>query len=259
MLAVENITFAYGARHIFDGLSLGFEPGCFHGIIGPNGSGKSTLVDLLCGHARPARGTVRLDGRPLAAYSRKSLARRIALVPQAMRLDFPYTCAEVVMMGRYPHIPRFTSPGETDRRVVAAVLAETALIELADCRVSRLSGGERQRVVFARALAQETDVLLLDEATAHLDMHHAIGLLNLATRRVARGGLVVAVFQDVNLAAMYCDRLVCLHAGRVFAQGSTAAVLTSEMLGAVFRVRARVDRIPGQSARRVVLTKETVA
>jgi iron complex transport system ATP-binding protein len=202
---------------------------------------------------------VRLAGRPLGDYSRKLLARRIALVPQQMHLDFPYTCAELVMMGRYPHIPRFASPGPTDRRVVAAVLGETDLSELASRCIDQLSGGERQRVFFARALAQETEVLLLDEATAHLDMHHAIGLLNLAARRADRGGLVIAVLQDVNLAAMYCHRMVCLSGGRVYAHGPTEEVLTARMLGEVFRVRARVDQIPGQGAQRVVLTKETVA
>jgi iron complex transport system ATP-binding protein len=258
MLELDDIAFAYGAKPIFEGLSLTFEPGCFYGIIGPNGSGKSTLIDLLCGHLRPMRGMVRLAGRPLGAYPRKSLARRIALVPQTLRLDFPYTCAEVVMMGRYPHIPRFGRPGEADRRAVAKVLDETELTATAGRRVDRLSGGERQRVVFARALAQETGVLLLDEATAHLDMHHAIGLLNLAARRVARGALVVAVLQDLNLAAMYCDRLVCLGGGRVYAGGPTAEVLTAEVLRDVFRVHARVTAMAGEQWPRVVLCKEAV-
>lgn len=258
MFELEDITFAYGATRIFDGLSLTLEQGCFYGIIGPNGSGKSTLIDLLCRHLRPVCGMVRLAGRPLGEYARKLLARRIALVPQALRLDFPYTCAEAVMMGRYPHIPRFGRPGEADRRSVAKVLVEAELMDMAGRRVDRLSGGERQRVVFARALAQETDVLLLDEATAHLDMHHAIALLNMVSRRVARGALAVAVLQDLNLAAMYCDRLVCLRDGKVYAGGPTAEVLTAAMLRDVFQVHARVASIPGESHRRVVLTREVV-
>jgi iron complex transport system ATP-binding protein len=258
MFELEDIAFAYGSKRIFDGLSLTFDRGCFHGIIGPNGSGKSTLIDLLGGHLRPGRGAVRLAGRPLGAYARKALARRIAIVPQELRLDFPYTCAEVVMMGRYPHIPRFGRPGEADRQAVAKVMGEAALTAMAGRRVDQLSGGERQRVVFARALAQETDVLLLDEATAHLDMHHAISLLNLAARRVARGALVIAVMQDVNLAAMYCDRLVCLRIGNVHACGPTAEVLTSAMLRDVFKVHARVTAIPGEDRLWVSLTKEAV-
>jgi iron complex transport system ATP-binding protein len=199
-----------------------------------------------------------LDARALDGYGRRALARRIALVPQELRIDFPFTCAEVVMMGRYPHIPRFGRPGTVDRQVVEKVLQQTSLDAMAGRQVNRLSGGERQRVVFARALAQESEVLLLDEATSHLDMHHAIGLLNLAVQRVAEGALVIAVMQDVNLAAMYCDRLVCLRDGRLCAAGPVAEVLNSAMLRTVFQIHAQVvPEAPGGS-RRVVLTKEAV-
>ncbi len=255
MLTTEDINFSYGDKGLFNGLSVSFAPGCFYGIIGPNGSGKSTLVDLLCGHLRPGRGMVTLSGRRLDGHSRKALARRIALVPQELRMDFPFTCYEMVMMGRYPHIPRFAGPGEEDHRIVAAVLDATGLAEMADRCIQRLSGGERQRVVFARALAQQTDVLLLDEATAHQDMQYALGLLNLVAGRAAQGGLVIAVMQDLNLAALYCDKLVCLHQGRLYAAGPTAEVLTSAMLRAVFRVEARITRDPDTATRRVAFAR----
>jgi iron complex transport system ATP-binding protein len=142
--------------------------------------------------------------------------------------------------------------------VVARVLQEAGLTDLAGRHVHRLSGGERQRVVFARALAQESAILLLDEATAHLDMHHTIGLLNLAARRVAQGALVIAVMQDLNLAALYCDRLVCLRAGRVVASGAMTEVLTAAMLHTVFRIKARVAHSAAPPTRQVVLTKEAV-
>jgi iron complex transport system ATP-binding protein len=258
MYALEDVAFAYGPKTVLDGVSLTFEKGCFYGIIGPNGCGKSTLIDLLAGHMRPGRGTVRLDARALDGYGRRALARRIALVPQELRIDFPFTCVEVVLMGRYPYIPRFGRPGAADRQVIEKVLWQTSLSDMAGRQVNRLSGGERQRVVFARALAQESDVLLLDEATSHLDMHHAIGLLNLAAQRVAEGALVIAVMQDVNLAAMYCDRLVCLRDGRLYAAGPVAEVLTSTMLRAVFKVRAQVVPDVPNATRRVVLTREAV-
>lgn len=258
MYALEDIAFAYGPKIVLDGVSLTFEKGRFYGIIGPNGSGKSTLIDLLAGHLRPGHGTLRLDARALDSYTRRALARRIALVPQELRIDFPFTCAEVVMMGRYPYIPRFSRPGAADRQVVEQVLRQTDLDVMAGRHVNRLSGGERQRVVFARALAQESEVLLLDEATSHLDMHHAIGLLNLAAQRVAGGALVIAVMQDVNLAALYCDRLICLRDGRLHAAGPVAEVLNSAMLRAVFQIHAQVvPGVPGGS-RRVVLTREAV-
>lgn len=251
MIEADNITFSYGAKQVIDSVSLNLEKGRFYGIIGPNGSGKTTLVDLLAGHLRPHRGTVRLDGRDLATCSRKEIARRVALVPQDFRINFPYTCEEVVMMGRYPHIPRFGRPSARDREMVSGVMARTALSAFAGRFVHQLSGGERQRVVFARSLAQGTDVLLLDEATANLDMQHTIGLLNLAAERVAGGALVVAVMQDINLAAMYCDRLVCMCRGRVHAQGPLADVLNEQMLRAVFQVTTQVAFNPFSGARQV--------
>ncbi|MEJ2155907.1 MAG: ABC transporter ATP-binding protein [Desulfobacteraceae bacterium] len=241
MYELENIRYAHGAKKALDDLTLSFEEGHFYGIIGPNGSGKTTLIDLLAGHQHPHSGSIHLSGRPLERYSRKSLARRIALVPQDYRINFPYTCKEVVMMGRYPHIPRFSRPGDRDRQVVDKVLQQADLGAFTHRYVNQLSGGERQRVVFARSLAQETPILLLDEATANLDMQHTIGLLDLAARRVSTNTLVIAVMQDINLAAMYCDRLVCLQEGRVYANGPLASVLTAETLRAVFNVQARVS------------------
>jgi len=252
MYALDHIGFAYGFKTIIDDLSLILEGGHFYGIIGPNGSGKTTLIDLLAGHLRPDRGQVLLNGRPLERYPRKSLARNVALVPQDFRINFPYTCGEIVMMGRYPHIPRFGRPGRRDRTVVEAVIKQADLDGFVNRHANRLSGGERQRVVFARSLAQDTPVLLLDEATSSLDMHHAIGLLNLAAGRVSDSSLVVAVMQDVNLAAMYCDRLVCMRDGGVYTSGALEEVLTAETLRAVFRVNAQVTYNAFAGTRQVV-------
>ena len=259
MYQLEHIGFAHGEKMAVEDLTLDFEGGHFYGIIGPNGSGKTTLIDLLAGHLRPRRGSIRLEGRALDRYTRKSLARRIALVPQDYRINFPYTCREIVMMGRYPHIPRFARPGDGDRSVVDAVIRQAGLSAFAHRYINQLSGGERQRVVFARSLAQETPVLLLDEATANLDMRHTIGLLDLAARRITANTLVIAVLQDVNLAAMYCDRLVCLQAGRVFASGPVASVLTAQTLRAVFGVEARVVHDDFTGSLQVALKREARA
>lgn len=237
---LDRIEFAYGPKAVIADLSLTMEGGHFYGIIGPNGSGKSTLIDLLAGHLKADAGSIRFDGRPLAAYSRKDLSRRIALVPQDFRINFPYTCREIVMMGRYPHIPRFTRPGADDLAIVDSVFEEADLLGFENRPVNQLSGGERQRVVFARSLAQTTDVLLLDEATSNLDMRYTMQLLNLASRRVSEHTTVIAVLQDVNLAAMYCDRLVCMREGQIFASGSLESVLNHETLKTVFHVDARV-------------------
>jgi iron complex transport system ATP-binding protein len=240
MYDLENIRFAYGPKAVFENLSLTFEAGHFYGVIGPNGCGKSTLIDLLAGHLSPERGRVRLNGRSLNRFARKVLARSIAIVPQDFRINFPYTCEEIVMMGRYPHIPRFARPGKEDRAIVDGVIQQADLSGFETRSVNRLSGGERQRVVFARSLAQQTPVLLLDEATANLDMHHTMAMLNLAAGRVSSASLVIAVMQDVNLAAMYCDRLICMGSSSVFASGPLEQVLTAEMLEAVFQVNAQV-------------------
>jgi iron complex transport system ATP-binding protein len=239
---LEHIGFAYGARTVIEDLSLVLEDGFFYGIVGPNGCGKTTLIDLLAGHIRPTKGMLRFKGRPLGHYSRKALARDVALVPQDFRINFPYTCREIVMMGRYPHIPRFSRPSAADRRIVDGVMRQAELSDFRRRCVHQLSGGERQRAVFARSLAQKTPVLLLDEATSNLDIRHAVTLLNLAAERVSDRFLVIAVMQDLNLAAMYCDRLICMHEGGIVSSGPLEAVLTSEMVRRVFQVNASVAR-----------------
>ena len=259
MYQLEHIGFAHGAKMAVEDLTLTFEKGHFYGIIGPNGSGKSTLIDLLAGHLRPRQGRIRLNGRAMDRYARKALARRIALVPQDYEINFPYTCHEIVMMGRYPHIARFARPGRHDRYLVDTVIRQAGLTAFTHRYINQLSGGERQRVVFARSLAQETPVLLLDEATSNLDMQHTIGLLDMAARRVSDDTLVIAVMQDVNLAAMYCDRLVCLQGGRVYASGPLASVLTAETLQTVFNVRARVTHDDFAGTLQVALKREAHA
>lgn len=244
---------------MIDDVSLAFDRGHFYGIIGPNGCGKTTLIDLLCGYLRPDQGEIRLDGRSLGSYSRKRLSRRIALVPQDFRINFPYTCHEVVMMGRYPHIPRFSRPQAADGKIVSTVLDQASLAGFSDRLVNQLSGGERQRVVFARSLAQDTDALLLDEATANLDIQHTIALLNLAAKRVGEGRLVIAVLQDINLAAMYCDQLICMQHGKVYTHGPLTDVLDQQMLRSVFDVDAYVTQNAFTDTCQVIFRREPPA
>ncbi len=237
----ENISFYYGDRCVIDRLSISLEPGKFYGVMGPNGCGKTTLLDLLMGHRKPASGAVTYKGKKLSAYSRKALSREIALTPQNFYINFPFRAKEVVMMGRYPHISRFSTPSVEDIRIVLDIMKQTGTYRFRNQYITELSGGERQRVVFARALAQDAPVLILDEATSNLDINHSISLLNIAARGVdEHGRTVIAVFQDVNLAALYCHELIFMTAGVVAAQGPCDSVLTPGILKTVFRADARV-------------------
>jgi len=238
---LDGLTFFYEDKKVIDDFSINFEASKFYGIVGPNGSGKTTLVDLLVNHRQPTEGRINYRGKRLSAYSKSELSRQIALVPQNFYINFPFTVKEIVMMGRYPHIARFAAPSDEDWKIVDAVMEKSKIVEFADRYVTELSGGERQRVVFARALAQNTPVLILDEATSNLDINYTISLLNIAAAGVRDAGkTVIAVMQDINLAAAYCDYLVFIASGRLVIHGPAGKILNSETLRSVFEVEAKV-------------------
>jgi len=254
MFTCKHLSFSYHPeKTVIDDLSLEIGEGLFYGIMGPNGCGKTTLIDLLAGHLSPRTGEIVLRGRRLGDFSKRELAREIALVPQFYNINFPYTAREIVMMGRYPHLPRFAALGREEMERVERVMAETGTLELAERPVTELSGGERQRVVFARALVQETPVLFLDEATANLDINHTLNLLALVKEKINEKKLtVIAVFQDMNLAATFCDRLILLNNGRVELEGAIERVLAPDALAEVFGVEARTYRDPFFNRHRVI-------
>lgn len=253
---LNHISFNYAERKVIDDISLELEPGKFYGIIGPNGSGKTTLLDLLARHRLPDEGDIFYQGRVLSSFSKKELSRKIALVPQNFYINFPFTVKEIVMMGRYPHIPRFSAPSSDDMDILQTVMQLTDINEFADRYITELSGGERQRVVFARALAQDTPVLILDEATSSLDINFSISLLNIAEQRVkTNANTVVAVMQDINLAAGYCDYLIFMSGGKIAAHGATLTVLTPQTLRAVFNIAAKVYNEPYSESLQVVFKK----
>jgi iron complex transport system ATP-binding protein len=234
LVDVRDVSFRYRETVALEGVSFTAAAGELVGLVGPNGAGKSTLVRLAAGLATPAAGTVRLAGLDPSSAPRRRVAQVAALVPQEPRVAWPFTVREAVMMGRAPRqgLLAFASP--LDRGAVQGALEACDLLHIADRRLDALSGGERRRVFFARALAQEPRVLLLDEPTAFLDLPHQVAAMRMA-EVAARGGLcVVAVLHDLNLAAASCHRLVVLSRGRVVAQGAPTEVLTPERVREVW-------------------------
>jgi iron complex transport system ATP-binding protein len=226
-IRIEGVSFAYGARPVLEQVTLDVAPGERLGILGPNGSGKSTLIRLLSRVLRPLRGRILFDGVDLASLSARDIARRIAVVPQEIGLDFPFSVMEVVLMGRSPHSSGFGFEGTHDLEVAERAMAQAGVLELADRGFNELSGGEKQRVVIARALAQEPRVLLLDEPATFLDIRHEVEIFDLLTDLSERDGMtLVTVLHDLNLAGLYCRRLACLREGRMLACGPTGEVLT---------------------------------
>jgi len=238
-------------------LSLEVRPGELLGVIGPNGSGKSTLIRALSRALRPSGGVALLDGQDLyQSLSARDAAQTVAVLPQDTAVSLDFTVREIARMGRAPHLPRRPFATETvqDEQIVADALEMAGVATLAERRVTTLSGGERQRVLLARALAQQPEIILLDEPTAHLDLRHQTEVLELA-RNLAHqhGKAVLAVLHDVNLAAAYSDQLVLLNAGRIAAQGTPEEVLTAENLQSVYGARVWIRRHP-VSGRPLVLS-----
>jgi iron complex transport system ATP-binding protein len=233
---VRGASYSYGGTPALAGVSFAARSGEFAGLIGPNGAGKSTLVRLVAGLLAPERGEVRLAGLDPAAAPRRTVARVCALVPQEPRLSWPFTVREAVMMGRAPRQGLLAVSSRFDRGAVEGALQACDLVHLAERRLDALSGGERRRVFFARALAQEPRVLLLDEPTAFLDLGHQVAAMRMAQVAARAGLCVVAVLHDLNLAAAACDRVVALSAGRVVADGAPEAVLTAERVEEVWGV-----------------------
>ncbi|MDQ8705023.1 ABC transporter ATP-binding protein [Streptomyces sp. LHD-70] len=238
-LRADRVARRIDGRLIVDGVTLGLEPGETVGLLGPNGSGKSTLLRLLSGVLATSAGVVTLDGRPLPDVGRRATALRIATVQQHADTQTELTVRDVVALGRVPHRRAWTPPSAADARAVTAALERTGLTDRAAQSWHTLSGGERQRAQIARALAQEPRELLLDEPTNHLDIQHQLDLLDLVASLPVT---TVVALHDLNLAAMYCDRLLVLRAGRTVAEGTPTEVLTPSLIDEVYGVRAEVTQ-----------------
>jgi iron complex transport system ATP-binding protein len=234
-IQVLGLSFAYNGRRVLDGISLNVAEGEGLALLGPNGAGKTTLLKLIGGVLTPANGTVLLHGRSPRQLPRRELARKIAVVPQEFVVPFAFTVREIVELGRTPHLRLLGSPGSADRRAMDHALEVTDTAELSNRIFNELSGGERQRVMIAMALAQEPQVLLLDEPTQQLDIARQAEVLDLISELNSSKRLtVIAAIHDVNLAARYFNRVIFLHRAAAVADGSPVEVLSSQFLQTVY-------------------------
>ncbi|MFB6082787.1 MAG: ATP-binding cassette domain-containing protein [Halorientalis sp.] len=245
MIDVEDLTVARGGVTVFEDVSLTVAEGEFVALVGPNGAGKTTLLQAIDGVLAPESGTVRIDGRPVADCSARERGRLVATVPQDTHVGFDFSVEDIVAMGRTPYHTRFgRTDHEADRRAIRRALDRTATARFSDRPVDEVSGGQRQRVLLARALAQDTPALLLDEPTASLDVNHQVETLSLVSELAASGKAALAAIHDLDLAARFCDRIVLLADGRVLANGPPAEVLDAAAFGAAFDADAAVTTHP---------------
>lgn len=245
VLAIQGARTGYDKTVIIDDVSFAVEPGEFLGIIGPNGAGKSTVFKALSRVLPLWQGSVAWRGEDIRRLSRRELARRMAAIPQFL-MPFPYSVEEFVRMGRYPHRGRFAPLTSEDRRIVREVLEWMDLESLGFQRINTLSGGELQRVCLAQALAQQPELLLMDEPTAHLDIGNQVRIMDIVKGLTRTRGLsAVIILHDLNLASVYCDTLVLMHAGRMHCRGKPEAVLKREHIEAVYQVSVDVRPDPG--------------
>jgi iron complex transport system ATP-binding protein len=251
-LHVSYETDAFERRAVLRGLDLVVERGELVALLGPNGSGKTTLLRAIAGTLLPDAGSVAVFGRELGAWSRVALARRVAVLPQSLVLPDGFRVAELVEMGRAPHATRWFGSSAEDGEAVERALGDAGALDLAERYADELSGGERQRVLVAMALAQQPELLLLDEPTLHLDVAHQASLLATVARLRARRTLtVIAVLHDLNLAAAYAPRVALLGAGRVVADGEPASILRADLVREIFGVA--VDEARTSDGRRFLV------
>jgi iron complex transport system ATP-binding protein len=236
---VQKLCFAYKAQtEILKNLSFDVPPGTFLSIAGPNGAGKTTLLNLLSGLLKPAAGSIEIDSKPINSYSVRRLAKKIAVVRQEFVPVFEFTSAQVVSMARTPYLGALAFETEDDKQAISEALEMTDTARFADRPLGHLSGGERQRVFIARALAQQTPILLLDEPTSFLDMKHQVGIYDLLKKmQIEKQKTIMSVTHDINLAAQYSNNILLLSADGSFTFGPTQEILSTERIENIFGVK----------------------
>jgi len=244
MISVKNLSVSYGTRNIIKDLTLSIPKGKVTALIGPNGCGKSTLLKSLSRIIATDSGQITLADKPLSSFKDKALAQELSLLPQMLVTPEGITVQRLVEYGRSPYLSHWGRLGDEDKQIVAQAMQETAIEDLADQPVESLSGGQRQRAWIAMILAQDTQIVMLDEPTTYLDLSHQIELMKLIRDMHKKGKTIVVVLHDLNQACRYCDHLVVLKEGELIKQGSPADIFTEELLSDVFSLKAKVMADP---------------
>ncbi|MBU1162845.1 MAG: heme ABC transporter ATP-binding protein [Proteobacteria bacterium] len=254
---IKNLSYSYGNGPVLKDISFSIQKGDFFIIIGPNGSGKTTLLKTISGIIKPQRGQLEILGQSIRSYTRKVLAKTIAFVPQMVQVDFPFTVSELVLMGRSPYLGLLGLEREKDIKIAEHAMAFTGVEHLARRRLDQLSGGERQRVFIARAICQDSEIILLDEPTASLDLAHQVRVMDLMERlKKEKSVTVIMVSHDVNLAAMYGDRLLLINKGKIVSMGRPDEVLTFQALEEAYGCTLLVDESPIGKFPRITLVPQ---
>ncbi|MFZ2399802.1 MAG: ABC transporter ATP-binding protein [Smithella sp.] len=254
VIDARNISFSYAAKPVMADVSFTIDEAQIVAVIGPNGSGKTTLLKIINGTLFPDAGQMLIDGKETGRWQRKEIAQKVAIVPQETAMIFPFYAEEIVLMGRFPHLGRYSFEDKKDYKIVHEAMEKTDTLVFADRRFSELSAGERQRVLIARALAQEPKVLLLDESTVFLDLKHQSQFLALLKQLNTEQQLtVIFVTHDINLAAQNADRIILLYSGEIYAIGKPAEVITAANIKEVYDVDAGIDSNPYDGSPRVTL------
>lgn len=244
-IEIKNLNYYYDDYHILKNIDFTVQKGDFFIIIGPNGSGKTTLIKIIAGIFKQQKGEIIVFDKKLKKYSRKKLAQKIALVPQMVTADFPFTAMELVLMGRSPYLGLLGLDKQEDHEIAKQALAFTGVEELIDRRIEHLSGGERQRIFIAKAICQETEIILLDEPTAALDIAHQIRIMDLMEQlQHEKNVTIIMISHDLNLAAMYGNRLLLLNNGKIAGLGSPADVITFKNLEEAYGCKLLIDKNP---------------
>ena len=259
MIEVHSVSFRYHEDWVLQDVSFRVEKGEFVGVIGPNGSGKTTLLKTLYRFLSPQKGEILFELVPMKKMDRTDIAKRIAVVAQETHLLFPFSVLETVLMGRSPHLGHLMFESEKDVEITKKAMEWTKMLPFSERSMDELSGGERKRVFIARALAQEPEVILLDEPTANLDIHHQMDFLDLIlTLNRERGLTIVMASHDMNIASEFCDRLILLQGGGVYKIGTPDEVITQENIEKVYGCEVWIDQNPFSGMPRISLLKKGV-